>query len=74
MSDITIERQSPFVAVKIPEYRNLLIGRFCFVMALRMLGTLVGWWMYELTNAPFAIGLIGLAEVVPALTLALYAG
>lgn len=39
-----------------------------------MLGTLVGWWMYELTSAPFAIGLIGLAEVVPALSLALYAG
>lgn len=39
-----------------------------------MLGTLVGWWMYELTNDPFAIGLIGLAEVVPALSLALYAG
>src|SRR4051812_38426086 len=52
----------------------MLMGRFCFVMALRMLGTLVGWWMYELTNAPFAIGLIGLAEVVPALSLALYAG
>lgn len=52
----------------------MLIGRFCFVMALRMLGTLVGWWMYELTNAPFAIGLIGLAEVIPALSLALYAG
>lgn len=52
----------------------MLTGRFCFVMALRMLGTLVGWWMYELTNAPFAIGLIGLAEVIPALSLALYAG
>jgi MFS family permease len=39
-----------------------------------MLGTLVGWWVYELTNAPFAIGLIGLAEVIPALSLALYAG
>lgn len=44
------------------------------MMALRMLGTLVGWWMYQLTNDPFAIGLIGLAEVVPALSLALYAG
>lgn len=52
----------------------MLIGRFCFVMALRMLSTLVGWWMYELTSAPFAIGLIGLAEVIPALSLALYAG
>lgn len=43
-------------------------------MALRMLGTLCGWWLYELTHDPFAIGMIGLAEVVPALSLALYAG
>lgn len=74
MTEPTKHGTNALAAVKIPEYRNLLMGRFCFVMALRMLGTLVGWWMYELTNAPFAIGLIGLAEVVPALSLALYAG
>jgi MFS family permease len=39
-----------------------------------MMGTLVGWWIYELTNDPFAIGLIGLSEVVPALLMALYSG
>src|ERR1043165_6303746 len=61
-------------AVRIPEYRHLLLGRFFFTMALRMLGTLVGWWLYELTNDPLAMGLIGLAEVVPAISLALYAG
>ncbi len=74
MSEATTLRIDPLAAVKIPEYRNLMTGRFCFIMALRMLGTLVGWWMYELTNDPLAIGLIGLAEVIPALTLALYAG
>ena len=61
-------------AMQISEFRGLLAGRFCFVLGLRMMGTLVGWWVYELTNAPFAIGLIGLAEVIPALSLALYAG
>lgn len=61
-------------AMQIPEFRGLLAGRFCFVVGLRMMGTLVGWWIYELTNEPFAIGLIGLAEVLPALSLALYAG
>jgi MFS family permease len=69
-----VTKHDPFAAVKIPEYRNMMVGRFCFVMALRMLGTLVGWWIYELTNAPFAIGLIGLSEIIPALSLALYAG
>ncbi len=39
-----------------------------------MMATLVGWWIYELTNQPFAIGLIGLSEVIPAVSLALYAG
>ena len=64
----------PFGALRVTEFRNLMIGRFLFIMGLRMMGTLVGWWIYELTNAPFAIGLIGLAEVIPAVSLALYAG
>ncbi len=63
-----------FAAVQIPEFRNFLFGRFTFIMGLRMMGTLVGWWVYELTNEPFAIGLIGLSEVIPAVSLSLYAG
>ncbi len=63
-----------FAAPRIPEFRNFLFGRFVFIMGLRMLGTLVGWWVYELTNDPFAIGLIGLSEVIPAVSLSLYAG
>ena len=64
----------PLAAVKIPEYRHFILGRFLFIMGLRMMGTLVGWWIYQLTNDPFSIGLIGLSEVIPAVTLALYAG
>lgn len=64
----------PTAAIRIPEYKNLILGRFFFIMALRMMSTLVGWWIYELTNDPFAIGLIGLSEVVPALSMALYSG
>jgi len=60
--------------MRIAEYRNLMLGRFLFIMGLRMMGTLVGWWVYELTNEPFAIGLIGLSEVIPAVSLSLYAG
>jgi len=50
------------------------MGRFLFIMGLRMLATLVGWWLYELTRDPLAMGMIGLAEVIPAVSLALYAG
>ena len=39
-----------------------------------MMGTLVTWWLYELTGDAFYIGMIGLAEAIPAIGLALYAG
>ncbi len=67
-------KNNPFASVKVAEFRNLLMGRFVFIMGLRMMATLVGWWIYLLTNDPFAIGLIGLSEVIPAVSLALYAG
>jgi len=67
-------KTDPFAAVKVIEYRNLLTGRFAFIMGLRMMSTVIGWWIYLLTNDPFAIGLVGLSEVIPALSLALYAG
>jgi len=39
-----------------------------------MTGTVIGWWIYLLTNSKLALGLVGLSEVIPALSLALYAG
>jgi MFS family permease len=65
---------SPIEALRIPEFRSLVIGRFIFIMGLRMMSTLVGWWIYNLTNAPIAIGIVGLSEFIPAVSLALYAG
>ena len=73
-SPVTQITNDPFAAIRIPEFKNLMLGRFTFITALRMMSTLVAWWIYELTGDPFAIGLVGLAEVIPALTMALYAG
>ncbi|MDN3654685.1 MFS transporter [Ferruginibacter paludis] len=64
----------PLAVLKITEFRNFILGRFVFIMGLRMMGTLVSWWMYELTGDAFYIGMIGLAEAIPAIGLALYAG
>ncbi len=67
-------KQDPYAAIRISEFRNLVAGRFLFIMGLRMMSTLVGWWVYNLTNAPIAIGIVGLSEFVPAVSFALYAG
>jgi MFS family permease len=64
----------PYAPLKIPEFKNFIAGRFIFIMGLRMTGTVIGWWMYLLTNSKLALGFVGLSEVIPALSLALYAG
>ena len=74
MNNSGLQQHNPFEALKYSEYRNLMLGRFFYIMGLRMMGTLVGWWIYDLTNTPIAIGIIGLSEVIPAVSLALYAG
>ncbi|MBS1666567.1 MAG: MFS transporter [Bacteroidetes bacterium] len=70
----TQARPDPYQSMRIFEFRNLVIGRFLFIMGLRMMSTLVGWWVYNLTNAPIAIGIVGLSEFIPAFSFALYAG
>jgi len=64
----------PFSLFHFTEFKDYLSGRFLFVMGLRMQSTLLGWWLYEITGNVLAIGLIGLAEVAPAIGLAVHAG
>ena len=60
--------------IAIPEFRSFILSRFTFVMAIRMTATTIGWMIYQITKNPLALGMVGLAEVVPAVSLALYAG
>jgi MFS family permease len=66
--------QSPFAVLQVRAFKHFIAGRFLFIMGLRMLGTAIAWWMYELTRDAFYIGMIGLAEAIPAVSLALYSG
>ena len=64
----------PLKVLRIHEFRSLILGRLFMILGFRMLTTLLGWWVYLLTKDPLAIGMIGLSEVIPAVTMALYAG
>jgi MFS family permease len=56
------------------DFKKLLVARFLFTFAVQMQAVIVGWQVYELTHDPLALGLIGLAEAIPAISLALIAG
>jgi MFS family permease len=70
----TNPNNNPFEAFSNKEFKFFIGGRFIFIMGLRMTSTIIGWWVYTLTNSPLALGLVGLSEVVAALSFALYAG
>jgi len=56
------------------DFKQLMSARFLFTFAVQMQAVVLGWRMYDLTHDPLYLGLIGLSEAVPALSLALYAG
>lgn len=56
------------------DFKKLMFARFFFTFGVQMQVIVLGWRMYELTKDPLYLGLIGLAEAVPALGLALFAG
>jgi MFS family permease len=55
-------------------FTKLLAFRVQMVLAYQMMAVVAGWHIYELTRDPLALGLIGLAEVVPYFSSALFAG
>lgn len=60
--------------IALKDFKQLISARFFFTLAVQMQVVVVGWRIYDLTKDPLSLGLIGLAEAIPALSLALYAG
>jgi len=67
-------RNDPYAALRIKEFRFFVFSRFIITVAMQMQSVIVGLQIYEMTKDAFSLGLIGLAEAVPFLSMALFAG
>jgi MFS family permease len=63
-----------FAALRVREFSYFVSFRFFVTIATLMQSVIVGWQMYSLTHNPLDLGLIGLAEAIPAILIALFAG
>jgi hypothetical protein len=63
-----------FEVVKVRDFRLFLFYRFFITSATLMQSVIVGWQLYDLTKNVLALGMIGLAEVIPQVSIALFAG
>ena len=63
-----------YAVLRIRDFQLYLAGRFIASMGQQMLGTAVGWELYERTRSSFALGLVGLSQIAPLVLLTLPAG
>ncbi len=57
-----------------PAFLGLMGYRLFTILSYQIVAVAVGWHVYELTNDPWKLGLIGLAEVIPFFCVAPFAG
>lgn len=69
-----LERHDPYAPLRYRDYRLLLIGRFISSFANEMLTFAIGWELWLRTHSAFALGMVGLVQVVPVILLSLPAG
>lgn len=65
---------SPFLSLKISQFRNYLLGSFISEIGNQMQVVAVAWQVYEMTGNPASLGLIGLANFAPILLFSLVGG
>ena len=71
---LQMAKKDPFSSLRIPEFRWFLAMRLFIVLAWSMQFVLIEWEVYRITKDPLSLGLIGLMEIIPAISMALFAG
>ena len=63
-----------FEVMHIRNFRLFMIYRFLMTSATLMQSVVVGWLLYNITKSVLSLGMIGLTEVIPQVSIALFAG
>ncbi len=69
-----INEHDPYAALRFREFNIFLLIRFLLVLGWSMQFIIIEWEVYNITKDPLALGLIGLVEIIPAISMALFAG
>ena len=72
--DLKGAKKDPYIALRFKEFRSYLLMRFFLTIGYQVQGVVIGWYIYSITKDPLSLGLIGLAEAIPAIGIALYGG
>ncbi|HET7233934.1 MAG TPA: MFS transporter [Longimicrobium sp.] len=68
------DRHDPYVSLRNRGFQWFVGSLVAMTLGTMIQGTVVGWQVYALTRNPLSLGLVGLAEALPFIGAALYAG
>jgi len=69
-----MSKKDPYAALRYKEFNIFLLVRFALVFAWSMQFIIIEWEVYSITKNPLSLGIIGLMEIIPAVSVALFAG
>lgn len=64
----------PYAALRAPDYRAYLVGNFVATLGRQAVSAAAAWEIYDWTKSGMALGLVGLANVLPLLAVSFSAG
>ena len=70
----SLKSDTAFNVLRIKDFQFYVYARFFVTIGIMMQSVIVGWQVYEITKDPLALGMIGLAEVMSFLLIALFGG
>ena len=68
------QHKDAYKALHFPEFRAYVAGNTLFTIALLIQEVVLAYEIYKITHNPLSLGLIGLAEAVPFISLVLFGG
>jgi MFS family permease len=74
MAGDAIPRHDPYAALRHRNFRWFILSLFAMTLASQLQAVVVGWQVYAITHDPLSLGLIGLAEALPFIAVALPGG
>jgi MFS family permease len=69
-----LAKHDPYAPLRIPNFLRILLSYGVTTVGREAQMVVVGWQVYDATRDPLSLGMIGLAEALPFIAVALYAG
>ena len=70
----TVSSQDPYAALRYSDFRFFISNSFLFSACILIQEVIVAYELYKLTHDPLALGLIGLAQVIPFVITSIFGG